>query len=146
MTGMKGKVAHCYRCIFTWRIRREEKPQTCPRCRSRRYGEPRTRPVRLGNGLGIEHVLLPHRREILSLAHRYGARNVRVFGSVRRREADEESDVDLLVDRGPNMKGLARMDLQGSLEAVLRRRVDIAVLGEVPWYLEPRIRHEAVPL
>ena len=40
--------------------------------------------------------LLERRAEILAVAARYGARNVRVFGSVARGEAGPDSDVDLL--------------------------------------------------
>jgi uncharacterized protein len=42
-----------------------------------------------------------HREEIYRIAERYGVSNVRVFGSVARGEADEDSDLDLLVDPGP---------------------------------------------
>jgi uncharacterized protein len=41
------------------------------------------------------------REEILRLAHGRGARNLRVFGSVGRGEADENSDLDLLVECEP---------------------------------------------
>ena len=47
-----------------------------------------------------ELLLRELRQDILELAHRHGARNVRLFGSVVRGEATEESDVDLLVDAG----------------------------------------------
>jgi hypothetical protein len=39
--------------------------------------------------------------EILKLAKKHCARNIRVFGSVARGEADEESDIDFLVDMEP---------------------------------------------
>src|SRR5205085_2527831 len=39
-----------------------------------------------------------NREQILEIAERYGARNVRVFGSVARAEDTEKSDLDLLVD------------------------------------------------
>jgi predicted nucleotidyltransferase len=41
------------------------------------------------------------RDEILRIAAKHGARNVRVFGSVARGEARPDSDIDLLVDAGP---------------------------------------------
>lgn len=41
------------------------------------------------------------REEILQIAARYGAREVRVFGSVVRGEADEQSDGDFLVEMEP---------------------------------------------
>jgi len=42
--------------------------------------------------------LITHRQEILAIAARNGARNVRVFGSVARGDADAMSDIDFLVD------------------------------------------------
>ena len=42
--------------------------------------------------------LVSRRREILELAARHGARNVRVFGSVARGDDRPDSDIDLLVD------------------------------------------------
>jgi predicted nucleotidyltransferase len=39
-----------------------------------------------------------NREEILRIAARHGARNVRVFGSVARGEDRFDSDVDLLVE------------------------------------------------
>lgn len=61
------------------------------------------------------------RSEILRLAALHGATNVRVFGSVARGEADERSDVDLLVDMG---SGRSLLDLGGlldDLQELLRR-------------------------
>lgn len=50
------------------------------------------------------------RREILDYAASHGARNVRVFGSTARGEADATSDVDLLVEMEP---GHSLLDLVG---------------------------------
>jgi uncharacterized protein len=47
--------------------------------------------------LGIDDIIGEKRSAILQLAARYGASNVRVFGSVARGEAGSDSDVDLLV-------------------------------------------------
>ena len=46
----------------------------------------------------IERLLAEKREEILRLAASRGARNVRVFGSVARGEAKEDSDIDLLTN------------------------------------------------
>ena len=48
--------------------------------------------------LGIEDLLQEQRMQILAIAEKHGAYNVRVFGSVARGEATEESDIDFLVD------------------------------------------------
>jgi predicted nucleotidyltransferase len=45
--------------------------------------------------------LISRREQIFEIATRYGARNVRVFGSVARGEDGPESDVDLLVEFEP---------------------------------------------
>jgi predicted nucleotidyltransferase len=42
------------------------------------------------------------REEILTIAARHGAHNIRIFGSVARGEAGPDSDLDLLVDAGPD--------------------------------------------
>ncbi|MDQ1468986.1 MAG: uncharacterized protein QOJ99_466 [Bryobacterales bacterium] len=66
------------------------------------------------------------RETILSTAARYGARNVRVFGSVARGSAGDQSDLDLLVDldRGRSLMdlGVLLMDLQSQLNM----RIDVA--------------------
>jgi uncharacterized protein len=46
----------------------------------------------------INELLHRKREEILEIAAEHGAFNVRVFGAVARCEADEQSDIDFLVD------------------------------------------------
>jgi predicted nucleotidyltransferase len=69
--------------------------------------------------------LLKKKREILETARRYGATNIRVFGSVARGEAGQGSDVDILVDLEP---GRTLFDLGGllvDLEELLGCKVDV---------------------
>lgn len=76
------------------------------------------------------------REEILDLAAQYGAYNVRLFGSVARGEADQASDVDILVDLEP---GRSLLDLGGllmDLQELLQCQVDIVTERG----LRPRIR------
>lgn len=100
----------------------------------------------LGDGLGIAEVLGPKRREILRLAQKFGARRVRVFGSVRRREAGPDSDVDLLVDWSGTPPPLAPLELQIRLKEVLGRSVGVASPQSLPWSLRPQVLAEAVEL
>jgi uncharacterized protein len=51
-----------------------------------------------GKFMTASDIVREKREEILAIARKHGAFNVRVFGSVARGEADEESDIDLLVD------------------------------------------------
>lgn len=91
--------------------------------------------------------LLNHKRdEILTIAARYGARNVRVFGSMARGEARPGSDIDLLVDLEPGRSLLDHVGLWQDLEELLGCRVDVVVEGGISPYLEERVLAEAKPL
>lgn len=136
---------HCYRCVYTW-TPRHTPIRRCPRCKSHLWNVPEVRPTHLGNGLGIPEVLGPHRERIIALVESYGAKRVRVFGSVRRREADEKSDVDLLVDRLPRASLLDRAHLETELRKVVGRPVDVVEEDCLPWSLRPQALAEATPL
>ena len=49
-------------------------------------------------GMPILQLLKQKRKDILRIAEKYGAKNVRIFGSVSRQEEDQNSDVDFLVE------------------------------------------------
>ena len=93
-----------------------------------------------------ERLVLHRREEILRIAAQHGAHNVRVFGSVARGEAGEESDIDLLVDMEPGRSGLEQAELILDLEALLERRVDVVTEAGLYWLLRRRILKEARPL
>ena len=86
------------------------------------------------------------REAILRLAAKYGARNVRVFGSAIHGETTENSDVDILVDLDENRSLLDQVALKQDLEELLGTDVDVVVEGGISPYLEERILSEAVPL
>ena len=96
--------------------------------------------------MGIEELLTEKREEILRIAARHGACNVRIFGSVARGEARPESDVDFLVDVGPDHSAFFPGGLVADLEDLLGRRVDVVELAGLHWYLRDKILQEAVPL
>jgi predicted nucleotidyltransferase len=133
----------CYRCVYTWTPARSP-VRICPRCKSRLWDVPKIRPVRLGRGQGIEEILLPQRAKILAIARRHGAKRLRVFGSVRRREADPQSDVDLLVEWAPAASPLAGLRLEVALASLLARKVSVAEEAELPWSFRPQVLAEAV--
>lgn len=60
--------------------------------------------------MGVDKVSKEKRSEIFRVAKKYGAHNVRVFGSVARGEADEKSDIDFLIDMEP---GKSLLDMGG---------------------------------
>ncbi len=71
---------------------------------------------------------------------------MRVFGSVARGEASAESDVDLLVDLEPGRSLFDHAALVIELEALLGRKVDIAVARGLRARIRERVLREAVPL
>ena len=96
--------------------------------------------------MGITEILRPKRDEILRIAEAYGARNVRVFGSVARGDADADSDVDFLVDVE---SGRSLLDLGGlvmELRDVLGRDVDVVTTRALKERLRQRVLEEAVLL
>ena len=73
----------------------------------------------------LEELLQAKREEILKVCARYGAHNVRVFGSVARGEADEQSDIDLMVDFEPGRSLLDHAGLWLELQDLLGVKVDV---------------------
>ena len=86
------------------------------------------------------------RAEILRLAEQHGARNIRMFGSVARGEATEESDVDFLVDLEPGRSLLALGGLLMDLRELLGCPVDVVTEKGLKERLRPRVLQEARPL
>ncbi|MBI4468214.1 MAG: nucleotidyltransferase family protein [Acidobacteria bacterium] len=94
----------------------------------------------------IDEILKEKREEVLEIAARYGAQNVRIFGSVARGEADAESDLDVLVDLEP---GRSLFDLGGllmDLRDLLGCEVDVVTEKGLRARIRDRVLREAVPL
>jgi len=94
----------------------------------------------------INEALGQKREEILRLCAKYGARNIRVFGSVARGEADAKSDVDFLVEMEPGRSLLDLGGLQYELEELLGRRVDLVTERGLKVRIRQRVLQEAIPL
>lgn len=140
----RHRLMHCYRCGHVWTPRRST-VKVCARCKSPYYWFPKVRIPTYGSGLGIEDVIGQRRNEILRLARRYGAENVRVFGSVARKAAAPTSDVDLVVDPvGPDR--YRPIDLALALTNALGRRVDVVSERSLHWFIQPGVVAEAIPL
>ena len=94
----------------------------------------------------MDEVILPNREKILQIADQYGARQVRVFGSVARRQDDAESDIDFLVDMEP---GRSLFDLGGllvDLEKLLNSKVYVVTERGLKDRIRDRVVHESVLL
>lgn len=86
------------------------------------------------------------RDEILRLATVHGATNVRVFGSVARGDAGDESDIDFLVDLGRNRSLLDLGGLLEDLRELLCRPVDVVTERGLKTRIRSRVLGEAVLL
>jgi hypothetical protein len=94
----------------------------------------------------LEALRTGQREEVLRCAHRRGARNLRVFGSVARGEASESSDLDLLVEWEPGRSLLDHAGLVQDLQELLGMKVHIGTEKSLHWYVRDRILREATPL
>ncbi|WP_018461704.1 nucleotidyltransferase family protein [Thermus oshimai] len=84
---------------------------------------------------------------LAELCQRYGVRRLLLFGSFARGEADEKSDVDLLVEFFPGRTpGLGFARLQEELTRIFGRRVDLHTLGSLSPYLREEVLREARPI
>jgi predicted nucleotidyltransferase len=96
--------------------------------------------------MSFDELLQTKREDILRTASKYGAYNVRIFGSVARGEADEQSDIDFLVDME---KGRSIFDLGGlltDLEDLLEHNVDVITEDGLRDRIRARVLKEAVAL
>jgi uncharacterized protein len=96
--------------------------------------------------VGVNELLKEKREEILRIAASHGARNVRIFGSASRGEADETSDIDFLVDMEADRSLFDVGVLLSDLRELLGRKVDVVSEKGVYWLLRRRILKEAKPL
>jgi hypothetical protein len=87
-----------------------------------------------------------HREVILKLARERGVYNVRVFGSMARDESLETSDVDILVDVGPDVSGFGVGGLLMDLQELLGRKVDVVTENALHPTIRKRVLSEAIPL
>jgi len=83
---------------------------------------------------------------VLAVLARYGATNIRVFGSVARGDDKEDSDVDLLADLPLGTGLFQRGRLTQDLEDLLGCRVDLVQACEVYERSKARVFAEARPL
>ena len=102
--------------------------------------------ISLMDSMSIGQELQSKRVDILRLADRHGASEVRVFGSVARGEAGADSDVDLLIKMAPERSLLDHVALWQDLEDLLGRKVDLVSEKALHRLIRDQILKEAVPL
>ena len=97
-------------------------------------------------GDDIYDLVARKRDEILALAQKRGARNVRVFGSVSRHDARPDSDIDLLIDLEPGRSLFDVGGLSMDLTDLLQHPVDVVTESGLRERIRTRVLQEARPL
>ncbi|TCL62259.1 hypothetical protein EDC14_10262 [Hydrogenispora ethanolica] len=93
-----------------------------------------------------KELLNSKKQSILATAARYGAFNIRIFGSVARGDDDEKSDIDFLVELEP---GRSLLDLGGlliELEDLLGCSVDIVTENGLKERIREQVLNEVINL
>ncbi|MGD0627439.1 MAG: nucleotidyltransferase family protein [Thermodesulfobacteriota bacterium] len=96
--------------------------------------------------MGINELLKEKRDEILRIAAKHGARNIRVFGSVARGEGDEKGDIDFLVEMEAGRSLLDMGGLLMDLRQLLGREVDIVTEQGLKKRIRDRVLRQAVAI
>ena len=96
--------------------------------------------------MNLKELIKQKRSEILSLAEKHGAYNIRIFGSVARNQENENSDIDFLVDLKDNR---SLWDLGGlwiELNALLKVQIEVFTESTLKESIRRIASKEAIPL
>jgi len=86
------------------------------------------------------------RNDILEIARKHGATNVRIFGSVMRGDDGPASDIDLLVDTAGATSPWFPAGLILDLEELLARRIDVVTERGLNPFIRDQVLREAQPV
>jgi predicted nucleotidyltransferase len=86
------------------------------------------------------------KNEIKAIASKHGAYNIRVFGSVARKNFTKDSDIDFLVNFNPKTSLLDWCSLRLDLEDLLGTRVDVASEKTLKSAVKEKVLAEAIDL
>lgn len=95
--------------------------------------------------MNLQELRKKYKPEILAIADKYGANNVRVFGSVARGKAKKTSDIDFLVDLTKPLS-FEFAALHRELSKLLNKEVDIVTKKSLNKYLKEQVLKKARPL
>jgi uncharacterized protein len=95
----------------------------------------------------LKQVLQEKREEIIRIAAKHGAYNLRIFGSVARGEETETSDIDFLIDYDLNkITAWFPSGLVQDLEMLLHRKIDVVTTNSLHYFIREKVSKEAIYL
>ena len=94
----------------------------------------------------MNNLITTNKASILKLAQQHGIKNIRLFGSMVRDEATNESDVDFLVDLEDGRDLFDLGELLMDLQDLLHRKVDLVTEGALHTKIREHILNEAITL
>lgn len=87
-----------------------------------------------------------YKAEIFLLANQFGVKNIKVFGSVARGEAEDNSDIDFLVEMDKGRTLLDRIAFRQELLQIFGREVDVISIKAIKGRIKENILRDAVNL
>lgn len=84
--------------------------------------------------------------QIERIMQKYGAKNIRVFGSVAREEDQKNSDIDFIVNMDEERSIFDLVHLIDELEEFLQKKVDVVDEEALHWFLKKKIQKEVIVL
>ncbi|GBF80612.1 nucleotidyltransferase family protein [Aphanothece sacrum] len=95
----------------------------------------------------VKQLIQQKREDILKIAAKHGAYNVRIFGSVAREEETEKSDIDFLIDYDlDKISPWFPVGLIEDLENLLNRKVDVVTSKSIHYFIRDKVLDEAIYL
>ena len=94
----------------------------------------------------VKEFLKQRRENIIQIASKHGAYNIRVFGSVARGEEGAASDIDLLVDIGERISPWFPAGFITDLEKLLGYKVEVVTKRGLDPHIRENVLEEAIPL
>jgi len=85
------------------------------------------------------------RNEVMREQDRFGVMKMGLFGSVARNEANDTSDIDILIEFDPSSVTYRKyLDLETYLQSLFPRKIEIVTTDGISPYILPYISREVV--
>lgn len=96
--------------------------------------------------MNLQELKENYKSEIMSVASKYGVSDIRVFGSVARGDAHDDSDIDLMAKFPEKFSLLDLVRLERDLSEIVNRKVEVAEEGYINPLIEDYVNQDLVSL